>query len=443
MTTATDPIVDPLPVPIRAIVAMPREARSANQNAALFSYWRTTIAEFQEANDKIELLWSRHPEGASQLVLEERSEMRPTHLLTRGDFLKPAGAVEPGVPAFLHPLPKNATLDRLAFAKWLVDRNSPTTARSFVNRVWQSIFGTGLVATTEELGSQSEAPSHADLLDWLAVEFMEPGVSFSSSPKSSSDSLPRWNIKHLQRLIVTSATYRQSSKVGAELLSRDPANRLLARGPRFRVDAEIVRDVALAASGLLDRSVGGASVFPPAPEFLFLPPASYGPKTWATSEGSAQFRRAMYTFRYRSVPYPALQAFDAPNGDFACVRRSRSNTPLQALTSLNEPVFLECARALAKTMLLEKDSSDSERMKTAFRRCVARMPTDRELSTLLALLEKEKQRFSDGKHNPWELAAADPEHPPELPAGATPVQWAAWTVVSRVLLNLDETITKE
>jgi hypothetical protein len=194
---------------------------------------------------------------------------------------------------------------------------------------------------------------------------------------------------------------------------------------------------------LLDATLGGPSVFPPAPDFLFAPPASYGPKTWKTDTGSARFRRALYTFRYRSVPYPALQAFDAPNGDFSCVRRTRSNTPLQALTSLNEPIFLECARSLALRTVTEGGADDAGRMTYAFRRCVARSPSAKESATLLALLTKETSRFADDKQNPWELATSDPQHPPELPNGTTPAQLAAWTAVSRVLLNLDETITKE
>jgi hypothetical protein len=468
VTSAPDPVADPLPADVRASLAVPRELRTPAQTAALVSYWRTTVAEWQEANAKIDELWKQHPEGSSQLVLSERSEPRSTQMLERGDFLKPAGPVTPGVPAFLHPLPEGAPATRLAFAQWLADRKSPTTARSFVNRVWQTYFGTGLVSTSEDLGSQSETPSHPELLDWLAVEFMEPmdhpplrkgglggvGSFVDSTPPgpplrrggsdaSTSKRSDAWDIKRLHRLIVMSATYRQSSKVTSELHVRDPFNRLLARGPRIRVDAEVVRDVALAASGLLDPTVGGPSVFPTAPDFLFAPPASYGPKTWNTDTGSGRFRRALYTFRYRSVPYPALQAFDAPNGDFSCVRRTRSNTPLQALTSLNEPIFLECARGLAQQTFRDGGATDAERVIYAFRRCLARPPSEKESATLLALLTKEVERFADGKRNPWELAAADPEHPPELPAGTTPAQLAAWTAVSRVLLNLDETITKE
>src|SRR6516165_6856540 len=200
-----------------------------------------------------------------------------------------------------------------------------------------------------------------------------------------------WSQKELHRLIVTSATYRQSSRVTPELLERDPQNRLLARGPRFRADAEVVRDVALAASGLFNEKVGGRSVCPPLPGFMLLPPVSYGPKTWKESTGSDRYRRALYTFRFRSLQYPALQAFDSPNGDFACVRRSRSNTPLQALTALNEPVFMECAEALGQKALAEGGATDADRLTYAFRRCVARRPSAAESAELLALLQKEKE----------------------------------------------------
>jgi len=427
ITTAANAVADPLPQGVRDILSIPAEKRTPLQTATVFSYWRTTVPEWREANAKIEELWKQHPEGSSQLVLESLKEPRATHMLKRGDFLKPDRPVGPGVPAFLHALPVDAPPSRLTFAKWLVDRKSPTTARALVNRVWQSYFGTGIVSTSEDLGSQSETPSHPELLDWLAVEFMERG----------------WSLKALHRLIVTSTTYRQASKVTPELYARDSQNRLLSRGPRFRVEAEIVRDVALAASGLLDPRVGGPSVFPPAPAFLFSPPTSYGPKIWKEATGSDRYRRALYTFRYRSVPYPALQNFDAPNGDYSCVRRTRSNTPLQALTTLNEPLFLECARALAWRTVREGGASDKQRVCYAFRRCLGRAPTEHESSALLSLVEKETRKFADGKRNPWELAADKPEKPPQLPSGVTASQVAAWTVVSRVLINLDETITKE
>ena len=427
ITTAPGAVADPLPRNVREILAIPRAQRTPAQMAAVFGYWRTTVPEWREANEKIAELWREHPEGSSQLMLAAREQPRETHILARGDFLKPAKVVGPGVPAFLHPLPKDAPPTRLTFARWLVDRSSPTTARAFVNRMWQAYFATGLVATSEDLGKQSETPSNPELLDWLAVEFMDAD----------------WSMKAMHRLIVTSATYRQSSRVTPELYERDPYNRLLARGPRFRVDAEIVRDIALAASGLLNPKIGGPSVYAPAPESLFVPPASYGPKIWKEETGADRYRRALYTFRYRSVPYPMLQIFDAPNGDISCVRRARANTPLQALTTLNETLFIESAQALALKTLREGGGTDAQRLTYAFRRCLARKPTAPESGELLNLLNKQKQRLTDGWLSALDLTGMDAAHPPALPAGATPVQLAAWTAVSRVLLNLDETITKE
>jgi mono/diheme cytochrome c family protein len=427
ITTAANAEADPLPKNVREILAVPANERTPAQVQAVFSYWRTTVPEWKDANLTIAELWKQHPEGSAQLVLQAREEGRETHILTRGDFLKPTKLVKPGVPSFLNPLPADAPATRLTFAKWLVDRNAPTTARALVNRTWQNYFGIGLVSTAEDLGKQSETPSHPELLDWLAVEVMDRG----------------WSMKALHRLIVTSSTYKQSSKVTSELYTRDPYNRLLAHGPRIRVEAEIVRDIALSASGLLNSKVGGPSVNPPAPEFLFLPPASYGPKVWIESKDEDRYRRALYTFRYRSIPYPMLQVFDAPNGDISCVRRSRSNTPLQALTTLNEPLFLESARALAMRTLKEGGKSDTDRIAYAVRRCLSRKPSEQEIAELAGLLKKETAHFSDGKANPWDLAATDPANPPVLPKGVTPAQLAGWTAVSRVLLNLDETITKE
>ena len=416
VTQAMEPKADPLPAKVREILARPRAERSAAQTQAIFSYWRTTVPEWKSSNDELDSLWAGHPEGESQLVLSQREEMRPTSILFRGDFLKPLKTVEAGVPAYLNPLPKtDGPLDRLAFARWVTDRNAPTTARAMVNRVWQQYFGTGIVSTSEDLGTQADAPSHGELLDWLAVEFMDQG----------------WSLKKLHKTIVTSATYRQSSKVKEELLSRDPYNRLLARGPRVRVEGEIVRDITLAASGLLNEKVGGPSVYAPAPEFLFQPPVSYGPKIWNEEKGPDRYRRALYTFRYRSVPYPVLQNFDTPNGDASCVRRSRSNTPIQALTTLNEPLFLEAARALAAKTLAEGGKSDGQRLNFAVRRCVSREPNEKESATLLGLLEKQRKRYASGGLNAADLVG---ENSPEL---------AAWTSVARVLLNLDETITKE
>jgi hypothetical protein len=426
-TTTPDAVADPVPPNVRKILAIPREQRSPAEVRAVFSYWRTTVPEWQDANNQIAALWREHPEGTSQLVLREREQARETHILKRGDFLQPDRAVQPGVPAFLHPLPPGEPVNRLTFAKWLVDRKSPTTARSIVNRVWQSYFGTGIVATSENFGTQCEPPTHPELLDWLAVEFMDSG----------------WSLKKLNRMIVMSATYRQSSNVTAELAAKDPANRLLARGPRFRVDAELVRDIALDASGLLNPEIGGPSVHPPAPAFLFLPPASYAVKYWNEDHGPERYRRALYTFRFRSTPYPILQAFDAPNGDSSCVRRARSNTPLQALATLNESLSVEAARALALRTLREAAGADADRVAYAFRLCVARKPTAQEQDVVLALLHKQEQRLATGWLSAREITGFSVTDVSPLPSNFTPNDWAAWTAVSRVLLNLDETITKE
>ncbi len=460
VTTAVNPEADPVPKHVREILTIPRDKRSPEQTAAVFSHWRTTVPEWREANDKIESLWQQWPKGSTTLTLMARSDPRDTRLLIRGDFLKPDKPVTPGVPAFLDfdqaegsgprgegqkgrqgpkgstddsssssllPLSSQPSASRITLAQWITDRRHPTTARVQVNRTWQAYFGTGIVATSEDLGTQSDPPTHPELLDWLSVEFMERG----------------WSLKRLHRLIVTSATYRQSSRVTPASYEQDQYNRWLARAPRLRVEGEIVRDIALAASGLLNPKVGGASVFSPAPAFLFVPPASYGPFVWNDETGSERYRRAIYTFRRRSTPYPMLTNFDAPNGDFSCVRRTRSNTPLQALTTLNETIFLECARNLALLTLKEGGVDDAARLTWAFRRCVSRPPSDHERDVLLKLLVQQTAKFSSPEAKPWELAANDPANPPALPTGATPAQAAAWTAVARVLLNLDETVTKE
>ena len=432
ITNASGAVADPVPDDVRVLLAIPAAERTARQVQTIFAYWRTTVPEWKVQNDEIAENWKDYPEGSAQLVFQVRPEGRETHILTRGDFLHPTKLVDPGVPAFLHPMPQddswqNGQPTRLTFARWIASRNSPTTARSIVNRVWQAYFGIGIVATSENFGTQGDLPSHPELLDWLAVNFMDQG----------------WSLKRLDRLIVTSNTYRQASRVTPDLLEKDPYNRLLARGPRFRVDAEIVRDIALSASGLLDPEVGGPSVFPPAPEFLFLPPVSYSTKVWIESAGAERYRRAIYTFRYRSVPYPMLETFDAPNGDMSCVRRVRSNTPLQALTTLNEPIFLEAARALAAHTLADGGKTDDQRLDFAFRRVVARDPSQPERANLIAFLHKETGRYQDGELNPWDMLGGNDALAPLLPRNLTPAQIAGWTAVSRVLLNLDETITKE
>ncbi|QDT44865.1 Planctomycete cytochrome C [Gimesia alba] len=411
---------DPVPDPVRQILQISHTKRTPQQQDQVFSYWRTTVPEWQAENNEIEAIWKQHPQGTTQLVYQERPEPRSTHLLDRGDFLKKKQVVEPGVPDFLNTLPQDTSVNRLTFARWLVDRKSPTTARAIVNRVWQAYFGKGIVSTSEDLGSQGAAPTHRKLLDWMAVWFMDQG----------------WDLKKLHTLIVTSRTYQQSSQVSPELYAKDPYNRFFARGPRYRVDAEIVRDIALKASGLLNPQVGGPSVYPPAPAFLFEKPASYGPKTWIEAEDDNRYRRAIYTFRFRSVPYPMLSAFDAPNGDISTVKRTRSNTPLQALTTLNETLFMECANGLAETTLKQQNATDEQRIETAFRRCVSRFPSASEKQVLNQFLAKQRTYFAKHPEEAKQIAA-------KKKTNSDTADFAAWVALSRVLLNMDETITKE
>ena len=428
VTDANDPAADPLPRAVRAIVAVPAEQRTRDQVGELFSFWRTTVSSFGEINEAIETAWKAHPEGETALVLQAKAEPRMSHVLKRGDWLNPGKAITPGVPAFLNPPPVDAPASRLTLARWIVDPKAPTTARAFVNRVWQEYFGTGLVATSEDFGLQAEDPSHPELLDWLACEFMDRG----------------WSVKSLQRLIVTSAAYRQSSVVNAESLAKDPYNRLVGRSTRLRVDGEIVRDVQLAASGLLNPELGGRSVMPPAPAFLFQPPASYAPFPWVEETGRERYRRGVYTWRRRSTFYPMLAAFDVPAAETACVRRTRSNTPIQALMTLNETLAVEAARELGRRTLVEGGSCDAERITYAFRRCVSRNPTDAERKVLLGMLEAQRNRFHEGSADAWETATGAKAAKPEvIPEGASPDQLAAYTLMARVLLNLDETITRE
>ncbi len=427
VTSATDAVADPLPKDVRESLAIPMDKRSPAQITAEFTYWRTTVAQWKDTNAKIEALWKQHPNPATQAVLQERTETRDTFMLKRGDQFKPLNKVTAGVPASLNPLPPGAPLTRLTFARWLVDKKSPTAARSWVNRVWQSYFGTGIVSTSEDLGSQCEPPTHPELLDWLACEFMDSG----------------WDIKALHRLIVNSATYKQSSVVTPDAYAKDQYNRLLARGPRFRVEGEIVRDIELSVSGLINLKMGGRSVMPPAPAFLFVAPASYAPFPWIDETGAEKYRRSVYTYRRRSTPFPFLQTFDTPEGNTSCVRRARSNTPLQALMTLNETLSIEAAQALAQRALLDGGTTDADRVAYAFRRTLNRAPDASESKSLLDVLAKQRQRLNEGTINALEIAAGKGAKPEALPKGLDAKECAAYTIVARVLLNLDETITKE
>jgi mono/diheme cytochrome c family protein len=349
-----------------------------------------------------------------------QGKRRTTTIQNRGNFLDRGPQVAEGVPAALHPLPKDAARDRLTLARWLVDENNPLTARVTANRLWEKVFGIGLVATADDFGAQGEAPSHPELLDWLATELVAK----------------RWDVKHLVRLLVTSAAYRQSSRVTPELLQRDPDNRLLARGPRFRLDAEGIRDQALLAGGLLSRKMYGPPVRPLQPSFG-LSAAFGGAMDWQTSEGEDRYRRGVYVTWRRTNPYPSMSTFDAPDRETCTARRPRTNTPLQALVTLNDPVYVEAAQALARRLVREGGASAAERARYGFRLCAARPPSEIELKALVGLHHGAYERFSKEPEQARKMAAV-PLGPP--PQGADVADLAAWTVVGNVLLNMDETL---
>ncbi|MFM8891957.1 MAG: PSD1 and planctomycete cytochrome C domain-containing protein [Planctomycetia bacterium] len=417
------------PIDHGAILAARKTAaeRDDADRAALFAAWRKTLPEAAASNERIVAAWAKAP-VASTTVLHVASRppahTRVTHALDRGVWNQPTHVVPPHVPASLHPLARADVPPRLAFATWLVDPRSPLAARVAVNRVWQAIFGQGLVETPDDFGTRTPLPEYRDLLDWLAVDFTERGSSQ----------------KDLVRQIVMSDTYRQSSVATPDVLARDPANRLLARGPRFRPDAEVVRDLVLAVSGLLSEKIGGPSVYPPVPQNIL--DFNYTKISWPTATGPDRYRRSLYTFRRRSMPDPALGTLDAPGGDVSCARRLRSNTPLAALTGLNEPVFVEAARALALRTLREAGPADDARVERAFLLCTARPPSADEKQELLGFLAAQRKRLADGWLDPREVATGEAGALPNLPAGSTPQDAAAWTLVARVLLNLDETVTK-
>jgi hypothetical protein len=409
-----------LPVPVRAAlvageVDRPEVAAHYRTIAPLLAPARNEIAKLKKQIDALGI--------PTALVMQEQPIFeRPSTLLRRrGSFTSPGERVYAHVPSALHPLADDQPANRLGLAHWLVDRNNPLTARVVVNRAWEQFFGRGIVETSEDFGSQGARPTHPELLDWLAVELMERG----------------WSMKALHRSIVLSATYRQSARVTPELLERDPGNRLLARGPRFRLEAEMIRDTALTAAGLLSSKMGGESVYPPQPEGIWN--VSRSNLKWKVSPGEDRYRRALYTFARRSAPYPMLTTFDATSREFCTVRRIRTNTPLQALNLLNDPVFFEAAQALAARMVKEGGREPRTRIAYGFRLCTARRPADADLGDLLALYKSEKTRIAR-EH----AAASVLEGFAGAPVGAAEQEdLAAWTMVANVLLNLDETQTKE
>jgi mono/diheme cytochrome c family protein len=422
-TTQSGPLrADPLTFAQRKLMAKPATDRAKEEQRELFNVFRRVDPSLAKANKEISYAWTNWVYAPTTLALSKRTEPRETHLFKRGDWQKPGDVVEASVPKVLNPLPDGATRDRLAFARWLVDRRSPTTARVIVNRVWQSYFGQGLFTTPEDIGTRVEAPSHPELLDWLACEFMDSG----------------WSFKKLHRLIVTSATYKQGSKVTPELLAKDAYNRLLARGPRFRVEGEVVQDIALAASGLLSPKLGGPSVRPPIPASVA--DTAYGGFNWTESTGEDRYRRGLYTYWKRALPFPTLMAFDAPTAESSCPRRARSNTPLQALTTLNEKTFVEAAQAMGLRVLKEGGPDDVSRARYAYRLCTGRAPSDAELKKLLTFWEEQYRYFEDRSSAALQVALTNPTN---LPPNVNLHKAAAWAMVSRALLNLDETLTKE
>ena len=361
------------------------------------------------------------------MVMGDMPKPRDSFVLARGDYRNQTEKVQPGVPAMLPPLAKDAPRNRLTLAKWLVDPAHPLTSRVAVNRYWQMYFGFGIVKTQEDFGVRGEPPVHPELLDWLATEFIGTG----------------WDVRAMQRLIVTSATYRQSSKVTPELLERDPDNRLLARGPRVRLPAEMIRDTALAASGLLNGEIGGPSVFPYQPKGLWEEMAfgdGFSMQTYEQSHGKDLYRRGMYTFWKRTNPPASLSTFDAPDREKCTARRTLTNTPLQALALLNDPTYVEASRALAQRALLEGGRTIDGRIAYAFRLATARTPTPEETGVLRALLVERLASFRRDRQAANQLLSVG-ESP--LDARLNAGELAAWATVSSVILNLDETITKE
>ncbi len=342
---------------------------------------------------------------------------RQTNILKRGSFLDKGEAVNAGVPEVFNTLPAEAEKDRLALARWLVDRENPLTARVMVNRVWEQLFGIGLVETSEDFGTQGEPPSHPELLDWLSVEFMEQG----------------WSVKQLCRMIVTSATFQQSSDLDPSVTAIDPRNRLLSTGPRFRLSAETIRDQALAVAGLLSDKVGGPSVMPPQPNNVWQ--TVYSGDTWKTSPGDDKYRRGIYTFWRRTSPHPAMMAFDSGSREFCITRRIRTNTPLQALVTLNDPAYVEAAAALAARAMREGGTMPPERARFAFRACLARQPSDDELWRIVKLQKEQLAHYKEHPQQAAELQGLVSEASRER---LDPAEHAAWTVTVNVLMNLDE-----
>jgi mono/diheme cytochrome c family protein len=406
-----------MPAEIEALSLVPPDRRTLADLERLRRYYLTVAPELSRERTAIEELAAQIPRDPTTLVMQERppDNPRPTFIHTRGEYLRPAERVEPDVLSVLPPLPADAPHNRLALARWLVSGSNPLTGRVVMNRQWAAFFGRGLVRTVEDFGYQGERPTHPELLDWLAVSLVEHG----------------WSIKAMHRLIVTSATYRQSSRVAPEVLAKDPENRLLARAPRVRLEAEVIRDAVLRVGGLLCEKIGGPSVFPPQPPGVTTEGA-YGPLEWKVSSGADRYRRGLYTFTKRTTPYAMFSTFDAPSGEVCTPRREVSNSPLQALTLLNDPVIEECAQALGRTMAAAAGSVE-ERIGHLLIRCLARPGHRDEVALLAEFYHSQKGRLQRRELDAVKIAG---------PPAADPIERAAWALLARAILNLDEFVTK-
>lgn len=415
------------PEAILKALTTPSDERTEAQKAELQKHYLSVAPLRRPQRQKLaqvkKQLTDMKPASIVPIMRElPEGKRRASKLQYRGNYLDLGDEVTPGTPGCFPALPAGEPENRLSLAKWLVDENNPLTARVFVNRLWEQIFGTGLVATSEDFGSQGEPPSHPELLDWLATELIRL----------------KWDQKAFLKLLVTSATYRQSSKVTPEMFARDPDNRLLARGPRVRLSAEMVRDQALAVSGLLSAKMYGPPVKPPQPT-LGLNAAFGSAVDWQASTGDDKFRRALYTTWRRSNPYPSMATFDAPNREVCTLKRDRTNTPLQALVTLNDPVYLEAAQALARRIASSSGTNPAERVESAFRLCLSRPPHDFEVARIVKLYEQSLVDFFSDDAAAKKMAT---EPIGAAPEGANLAELAAWTVVSNVLLNLDEMFMK-
>ncbi len=425
VTTTSDKgslVADPISVQTRTILSKPAFNWTPAERIQLFEHYRIGRPEFVALNTAVDEAHGQWPTGDTTMVLRERQPARTTRIFTRGDFKRPGDTVSPDVPHLLHSmqtLPRN----RLGLARWIASPQNPLTARVLVNRAWQALFGQGLADTPDDFGARAAKPDNQALLDWLSLEFLREGG----------------RMKPLLRTIVLSATYQQSSNATPQARQKDPDNRWLARGSRFRLDAESIRDVMLSSSGLLTPAIGGPSVFPAMPAGLV--ELTFGGRdSWKTATGSDRYRRGMYTFWKRTLPYPSMATFDAPEARTSCVRRDRSNTPLQALTTLNDPVFMEAAQALALRVWQEAKPNDNARIRHAFSLALGRTPTANEARRLQTFLANQRRHFRGNTRDAVLVSAAALENPP---SGVDLHALAPWTMVSRVLLNLDETITRE